>query len=221
MAKRRRKPFDPAAAAERAALARADRRAREAHPDRWGEDPLTQSELAAHARQGANVALDLRGRIRHAHRADWIGQLSERDQLTREQTAALRRLEEDMIERAGNGGGGEAIVRYAAQGAVIESQGDACAVTDRMVEAGRRVDAALTLVGPPSSRLLHALLMPGVEGLRVNWRGMVQKITGEKFDATQAAVVRYAAQALADVYPQVDRDLRARREDRRDLSRAG
>lgn len=223
MARRRRKPYDPAAAAERAALSRADARARKADPSRWGEDPLAESELAAHARQGGDVALDLKGRVRHAHRADFIAVLHARDGLTRDQFLALRRLETDMIERAGNGGSDGAIVRYAAQGAVIESQGDACAVTDRMVEAGKRVDAALTLVGPPSSRLLHALLTPGVEGFRVDWRGVVLRIMGERFPAAQAAVVRYAAQALADVYPQVDRDLRARRrpEDAEPMRAAG
>lgn len=210
MARNKRKPHDPAKAeADREARRqreRADAKVREQTPARWGEDRVTDDQAATFERHGVDYALDTAGRLKRAHKADVWAQLHSRNALTDEQNAAVRRLEGDMIMRAGHGSAdGEHVF--------VDRQGDAAAITDRQVEAGRRVDDALALVGPPSTRLLKALLEPGVEGHHVDWRSVVLIVTGETNDRAQAALLRNAAQSLAEVWPEVERREAIRRKD--------
>lgn len=216
MARHKRTPHDPAkAAAQKAAAkeardlaAKADAKLRETNPERWGETRLTKTEIAAYDRHDVEYGVDPRGRLKHARKADCFHQLHSKGALTDEQLAAIRRLEADMIMRAGYGASAPTLDK-------VDRSGDAAAITDTMVDAGKRVDDALALVGPPSSRVLKALVEPGVECQNVDWRAVVQIITGESNDRAQAAVVRLASQSLADIYPDVEKRELDRRKQRR------
>lgn len=281
MARRKRKPREPDAILEaRRAKARAieDARLREQGVDpaiaRWGEDPVSPDREAAMKAHGFEAPLDHRRRMtRCAHKADIWSELCSRNRLTQEQLTAVRALQELMARRAGLAGRGEGEAYAETK---VEATGDVCAVTDAMLAAGVKMDIALRLVGPPSSRLLAALLWPSVLGAartmakpmrrctawdhRVlkdksghvfaaggrrtcetlnepdakrckgcggaltprldedgnptdletisvpeDWRAIVARVTGERNEPAQAALLRYAAQALADVQDDVER----------------
>lgn len=212
MSRRRRSPSDPAAAArKRAEEARADAAARERDPARWGEMAAPKSMREALTRHGVDYALDGKGRLKAgAHKVDLWEELHARRALSEAQLVAVRRLQRDLADRYGLGRKGEQVK--------VEGAGNRAAVTDAMIDAGRWVDRVLQLVGPPSSRLLAALLEPGVRGEPdPNWRETVARITGETNDRAQAAAVRLAAQSLSDVYEAL---ARAKRSDVTDAQRA-
>jgi hypothetical protein len=83
--------------------------------------------------------------------------------------------------------------------------GDAGGLTQRMIDAGRRVDDVLARVGPPACRVLAAILEPGVTtGRPADWRAAIQSVTSESRAEAQSALLRFACQALADVYDAMD-----------------
>lgn len=185
------------ALAQRRARQIAEAESRRNDPARWGEDAMTPEREAALRAKGVEVVLNLQRRVVRAHKQDIWATLAARDALTRDQLEAVRRLERDMIQRAGHG-------RAAPNRVIVDAPGDICAVTDRMVEAGRRVDSVLALVGPPSCRLLVAIIEPGIEGRDVDWRPEVHRLTGESAPHAQAALLRVAAQALHECYERLD-----------------
>jgi hypothetical protein len=180
--------------------ARASHKDQANNPDRWGEAPKAD-ELATLKRTGAEVALDRLGRVKFAHRGDVFHQLAGRDAITPRQHQAIRRLEADIAERLGVGGKGEALD-------VIDggSAGGAQGYTQRQVDAGKRVDAILAMVGPPACRLLQAILEPPLAtGCAVQWRRVVETITGEMRAEAQTALLRFACESLADCYDETDK----------------
>jgi hypothetical protein len=216
---RRRKPSRPDAIAEarRQRLIEAQRaqlRADGVDPDiaAWGEAPLSPARQAELEAKGAVLALDQRRRVKHAHKSDIWGELYTRGRLTGEQHGAVRALANLMATRAGLAGRGEA---RGYSDVAVDAPGDACAVTDRMLAAGVEMDLTLALVGPPSSRLLAAMLWPAVRGEHYDWRDIVAAAAHETRPEAQTALLRAAAQALADVAPAVERALARRAQARR------
>ncbi len=202
MGRRTNRPFDPAAA-ERTrqarlmqdAQARARARADDARPQAWG---VAAAPLALPANRDVQAARDGRGRVVHAHRADVFEILHARGGLAEAELKAARRLEADMGLRAGLFRPGEAWVRVDAQGC---SEG----VTQRMVDAGRRVEAALAAVGPRQALLLRALVEPAMtRGAGIDWREVVARETREDNPHVQAAMVRSACDNLALAYRAID-----------------
>jgi len=230
MAKRNRKPFDPAADAaqrlRRRAIEDAQMRADGVDPKiaRWGDEALDGERVEALERQGfsvvradsreagdhgvSTIAVDHRGRqVKASHKADIWQQLHARDPLrfTKAMLGAVRDLQDLMARRVGLGGRNEA----RAYGDVRKDEPlrDACLVSDDMLRAAVEMDLTLQLVGPPSSRLLAALLWPDVLAEPHDWRDIVKSLTGETRAECQAVPLRTAAQALVDVRPQVQATL--------------
>jgi hypothetical protein len=312
---RGRKPSSPEEIAEKRARAVASQRAQlraegidvsVAEVDGVEVSHARQAELEA---KGVTVEIDHRRRMKSAlaathHKADIWWRLHSRDALSKQQLNAVRDLQDLMAVRAGIGGRDERMAYE--RDKVEEPLRDPCLVTDAMLRAGREVDLWLGLVGPPSSRLLTALLCPvalneratiqkpmrrcaataerelstpeggdrrgawqkmlhdfddrkrgrtkprvavarrvcetlnevnakhcqgcgaplpqdvkndkgeiiarpGVEMLAVeeDWRAVVERVTGASHVSSQSELLRFAAQALVDVRPQVERTLKA------------
>jgi hypothetical protein len=203
MAKRT-QPTNPAAlAAERlrrleeaADAARAD----DAHPDRWG---VAADQLALERHADVAATRDARGRIAHAHRADVFERMHERGSLSPAQLVAVRRLERDMGVRQGAYWAPVDLLR-------VDKSTRPEGATERMLEAGARVEAVLAASGARSALLLRALLEPTVyRGESALWREAVRLHTGEDNLVAQAAVVRAACDNLQLAYQDLDRAGRA------------
>jgi hypothetical protein len=196
MARRRRvKPADPQAIILRRAQERAAAREAVKHPDRWG---VSEDNLTLPTAQSLEARRDGRGRVFHAYRSDVFDLLKGRGGLSDAQHEAARRLERDVAARAGLSGA-EGLLT------VIDSSGSREAVTQRMVDAGRRVDKVLARCGPSSCTLLRGLVEPMVlEGAIIMWRVVVERITGEGRAEVQAALVRRACVDLDEAYRAMD-----------------
>lgn len=180
----------------------ADRRDRDDNPARWGEAPAAD-DLAALKRQGASVKLDQVGRVQYARRMDCFATLLAREAITAAQHTAIRRLETDMAIRAGAKFGEGDTAGF------VDRTPDHAGASQAMIDAGRRVDDTLAMVGPPACRVLAAILEPPVTtGAAVDWRACVARVTSETRAEAQTALLRFAAQALADVYDALDRKAR-------------
>lgn len=217
MAKRRNKkrtPYDPTKKDAQREKARAAERARlradgidvsVAEIDGVELSHARQAELEA---KGCIVEVDHRRRLKSAvapthHKADIWWRLHTREGLTRDQLNAVRDLQDLMARRAGVGGRDEKMSYE--RDKTDEPFRDPCLVSDDMLRAGVEMDLTLSLVGPPSSRLLAALLWPAVLAEPHDWREIVARVTGEKNPHAQCVPLRIAAQALVDVRPQVQR----------------
>lgn len=140
------------------------------------------------------------GRLKYAQRADVWHRLQKRDAITSAQLAAVRRLERDMALRHG--------VRIDDPGerVVVDQSTDYQGSSQRQIDAGERVDEVLRMIGPPACRVLQDILeRPIMTGLDVDWREAIARITGETRQEAQTALLRFAAQAVADVYDALDR----------------
>ena len=204
----RQTPFNPAAhAAERLkrldkqAQAAAAERADAATPERWG---VAAAALALPANREVEAVRDGRGRVAHAHRADVFERLHERGSLSDGQLCAVRRLEQDIGVRAG-------LFRPPADLVKVDAQARVEGASQRMLEAGRRVDTALAAAGPRCALLLRALVEPGVmKGVAVDWREVVARETAETNPHAQAARVRTACDNLMLAYQAIDHARRRR-----------
>lgn len=192
----------------------------------WGEEGMDASRIEALERQGfavvradsetarnpgrSTIVVDQHGRqTKASHKADIWQQLHTRDpeRFSAAMLGAVRDLQELMARRAGVGGRDEAKAYGDAK--TDEPFRDPCLVSDDMLRAGVEMDLTLQLVGPPSCRLLTALLWPEVLAERYDWREIVARITGETHPNAQSAPLRIAAQALVDVRPEVEKRLQA------------
>ena len=208
------KPYDPAHAARerlvRLEQARLDRdaralqaeRAEALDPARWGvaSDALT---LPAHA--DVEARRDGRGRVAHAHRTDVFERLHGRGGLSDAELAAARRLGRDMALRAG-------LLRPPSDLVKVDAQARTEGATQRMLEAGRRVDTALAAAGPGSARLLRAVVESAATTASTaeDWRASVGRETGETNAHAQAARLRAACESLALAYQALDRVRRSK-----------
>lgn len=174
----RRRPYDPGAA----------ERSRQARLERQGEI----ARLKAH---GAEVSLDLGGRVISAFRRNMFGALLRAGALSRNQHDAAARLMSDWAVWKGLDGRPEEMVRVDGGGGCGEL------VTDRMMAAGRRVEAALGDVGRADRALLAALIGEAVEADRPRpWRQAVAQITGERREKEQREKVVNALENLRLFY---------------------
>ena len=200
---RQTRPTDPAAVMaarlRRLEQAAALDRAEAADPGRWG---VAAEALALPAQADVAAVRDGRGRIAQAHRTDVFERLHERGSLTAGQLSAVRRLEHDIGSRAG-------LFRPPSDLVKVDAQARVSGATERMLEAGRRVDQALAACGPRSALLLRALVEPAVlKGEAVAWREVVARETAEDNPHAQAAVVRAACDNLMLAYQALDRGRR-------------
>ncbi len=202
MSRQTNRPFNPAAAAaerlkrlDKQAQAEAAERADAATPDRWG---VAADALRLASNASVAAVRDSRGRVAHAHRTDVFERLHERGSLSAGQLAAVRRLEQDIGLRAG-------LFRSATDLVKVDAQAKVDGATQRMLEAGRRVDSALAASGPRCALLLRALVEPGVlKGAMVDWREVTARETAETNPHAQAARVRTACDNLMLAYQALD-----------------
>ncbi len=179
MAKKR-KPHDPAAAAR----AELERREREA-------------EIQRLRAQGATVTTDRGGKIISARRSNVFNLLLARKTITQNQHDAAYRLATDWAIWKGLDGKGER------SEAVDGGSGSAELVTDRMIQAGRRVFMVIGGLREDREALLAAFMVATVEEDRpMMWRGVVERVLGETVRDKQTAAVVDALEALRAVYEQ-------------------
>jgi hypothetical protein len=205
----RRAPSSPSEIAARRRAERAgeavvraiiEKKARETVPAKYEEGGLSVERALTLEAKGVDFALDHCGRLKRAHRCDVWHRLAAREAITTEQHAAIRRLERDMAIQRGQNPHGDA------ERVHVDCGGNAEGVTQMQIDAGKRVREALDLVGPPASRVVEAILVPPLEGReQPDWRDVVSRITGESLRDAQSAILRFAAQALADVYAMLDK----------------
>jgi len=145
--------------------------------------------------------------ILHAKRSDAFSLIS----LSDAQASAAKRYTRDWMIRAGIQV--DEIVRVVVDNAPGLTPGQH--VSQRMIDAGRRIEQLHGLVGPAAARLLSGLVEPLVMHGEVRvWRVLVQQITGETERHAQAAAVRMAVQSAVLCYPAIDQaedELKARR----------
>ena len=187
----------------RAAQRRADERESAKNPENWGADGK------ALARQpDVKVVAGARGRVQTARRDDVFDRLLARGALSQSAHQAIRRLDADMTERRGEGERGS--------GEKVDGGGARDLVTQRMLDAGDRVDGlergVLPRVGRRDAGLLREMLEPRrvITGGLDRWRLVVATITGETNQHAQSAVLRAACDNLALAYQELDRTPRVR-----------
>lgn len=180
MGKSSRKPHDPAAHA-RAAMERLE----------------AEAEVKRLERQGVIVTLDARRQIVSARRSNVFQLLLSRNTITPNQYDAAYRLGEDWAQWKGLDGKGEG----GDAGYVDGGSGCAELVTDRMINAGKRVASILSDTPPIEAKLIRAFMVATVEEDRpMVWRGIVLRETGETVRDRQTQLVVAALELLRQAY---------------------
>jgi hypothetical protein len=206
-------PSDPQAIAEHRALVRgaeaAAARQEQKTPALWG---VSAQIFHLPTARDVSVTHGARGQVLAAKRSDPFDLLHAAGGLTDQQHVAVRRLFRDWCLRAGVRDRDRLNLERIDGGRPDPS----AMVTDAMVDAGRRIAAALKAVGPVSARLLEGLISPMVdEGRIIAWRGVVERLTGETERHCQGAAVRLASENLVLHYDDADAETRRRRTENR------
>jgi hypothetical protein len=187
-------PSDPMEIARR----RATERARERDPSTWGLDPRA---LSLPAGDDVALRLDAAGRLVRARRQDVFDLLQARGRLSIDGVEAVRRLQADIACLHRTATGGRDFTPRVDRSMVPDGFSDA------RQRAGARIEAALSLAGDLSARVLAALCeMEVVLGRAADWRGAIARQTGETLPDAQGAVLRMACENLAGAYRRLDRD---------------
>jgi hypothetical protein len=176
---------------------RAAEREKAQDPAAWG---LDAQGLALPANANVTVHPDAAGRPARARRLDVFDLLNARGRLGVDALNAVRRLQEDIA----------CLHRTSLGGVDYSPRVDRSINPDRFGEArqraGARIESALSLAGPASARLLCALCEPDVVlGRTADWRGVVERETGETLADAQSATLRAACENLAGAYGVLDR----------------
>lgn len=185
------KPADPQAILLRRAQERAAQRLKDRDPGQWGVagelvDLPTSADVEVHQ--------DTRQRVIAAKRSDPFDLLHTAGGLDDGQHRAARRLFKDWSIRAG-------VRDHDTMPSGVIDVEHGMPITEAMLCAADRVDAALADVGRVNARILRALIEPIVmQGLVIAWRGTVQRVTGETERHAQGAAVRLACEALRLFY---------------------
>ncbi len=190
------RPSDPMEIARR----RAAERDREKDPSTWG---LEARDLSFAAGDDVETKVDAAGRLVRARRQDVFDMLQARGRLSIESVEAVRRLQGDIacLHRTATGGG-DFTPR-------VDRSITPDSFSDARQRAGVRIDAALSLAGDLSARVLAALCEPDmVLGRSADWREAVARQTGETLPDAQGAVLRMACENLAGAYRRLDRTRR-------------
>ena len=187
----------------RAAQRRADDKIAARNPENWGADGK------ALARQpDVQVITGPRGKVQTARRDDVFDRFLSRGALSQHAHQAIRRLDADMTERRGEGERGA--------GEKVDGSGARDLVTQRMIDAGDRIDGlengVLPRVGRRDAGLLREFLEPRrvITGGLNRWRLVVATLTGETNEQAQGAALRASCDNLALAYQEIDRAPRRR-----------
>ncbi len=188
----RNRPSSPQEIAARRAEARADAAAEDRRvsrtPGEWG---ISADIVALPSSCDVDVIAGNRGRLIHAKRSDPFDLLHSGGGLSDHQHMAARRLFRDWCLRAGVRDHERRVMEKVDETARIGL------VNDAMIDAAKRIEAALSSIGIENSRILRALIAPMVDsGAVIVWRGTVQRITGETERHAQGSVVRRACENL-------------------------
>jgi hypothetical protein len=204
---RRGKPTDPAVAAARAAMRRAERAADEAraarNPDNWGVDPVL---LTLQSANDVDIVRGACGRIVRARRqSDAFDMLYQAGGLTVGQHQASERYYKDWLGSAG-------IQTRDTLNLDRVDAGRHDGISQGAIDAGRRLAEVHGRVGPAIARLLSGLVEPWVMRGEIRvWRVVVAQLTGETERHSQAGQVRLACENLRLAYEEID-EAWARRE---------
>lgn len=175
---RRRKPHDPAAAT-RELIARRER-----------EEEKRRLEA-----QGATVKTDRTGRIVSAYRSNVFNLLLQRGTITQNHHNAAATLAAEWAAWKGLDGKAEV-----SPGRVDQADTSKALVTDRMLNAGRRVARTLGSLDIMHSIILEAFMEATVEQDRpMAWRGIMERLGITTRDKQTADVVA-ALEALRQYY---------------------
>ncbi len=196
---RKRNPVRPADPME-IARHRAAERLREREPGNWGADAA-----ALRLPANADVAVDSLpgGRVIRAQRQDVFETFHARGSLSPAGYAAIRRLQDDIavLHRT--------ITSRIDYSPRVDRSRTADGVADYRLRAGERIEAAMTLTGAASARLLTALCEPDViHGRAADWRSVVAATAGERLPDAQGALIRAACENLAGAYAAIDQGRR-------------
>lgn len=194
-------PSDPQDILARRALERAQARIADRDPAEWGVCAEIH-QLPSSA--DVEIRLDDRRRVITARRNSCPYDLLHRQGgLTDAQHCAARRLFRDMAMAAGVRDGEETFLRDPGP------RGDPGAPTQVMIDASRRAQLALGMVGPVNARLLKQLNEAMIGAGICVWRWIVQRATGERDRNAQAALVRQACESLLLVHQAIDQKARS------------
>lgn len=173
MSKKKKKPYDPAAAAR--------------HRQERAESQAEIGRLRAQPSTAVNV--DKRtGRLTGAWRLNCFNTLLPAESPERGAVDWL-----DELVRSANGENGQErrpdYIRASNDGPPGQN------VTDAMIEASRKLKIVTDSLSPSHARMLLDLMKPDA-GLITRWRGVVERCTGETNAQAQGAVVRAACVQL-------------------------
>jgi hypothetical protein len=189
---RKTKPTDPAEIARKAWQERQKAKL----PENWG---VEKALLLLPAQKDVKSDEDAKGRVVRALRCDVFELLYRRgttkEHLNQSHYDAVRQFESDLAARYRLEG------RIPLDGVVVSCSATPSAVTDRSVDAGKRVDRVLVILGKDRAKLLLALCGPTtLKGELPNWRRAVEAMAGVHHPLAQAAHVRKLCAAVADAY---------------------
>ena len=183
-------------------------------PENWGLNPDTVRQA------GVRVSAPVKGRIASIRRDDVFHRLHARGALSDIALLSIRRLDEDLAERAAEGRQGHS---DKVDGGCVRRD-----ITVQQIAVAERVEAVLGKMGRRDGALLVEMLRPcrvvtcvtvelGPDGGPVKrveterWRLVVRLICGEAHLHAQGAALRSAVENLALAYREYDAEPRAKR----------
>ncbi len=138
-----------------------------------------------------------RRHVERAQRLDVFALFLSRNAIPQADYDAVRRLEVDMHIGAG--------VANTQEPGQPSSGGCRELVSQRMIDATRRVNAVLDEMPNGHGKVVAEMLSPNTQGgVLTRWRGVVQRITGKRDKDGQADVIRWAAASVAAAYQALD-----------------
>jgi len=202
---RRGRPYDPAEAARKRAeqegRARANSAAQRADPAQWG---VNRAAMQLVANEDVHAVDAERGKVARVRRFDVFALLHSRDALPSSHLAAVRRLQNAIAILHATGG---EVDYHRVDFGGVKANG----LSGARLEAGAEAAAILAGCGERQGALLTALCVPEVvEGRRVNWRAVVERLAGEIDHRRQADTVRAVSAACCDAYVAWDNRARER-----------
>lgn len=188
----RTKPTDPAEIARK----NWEERQRQKRLENWG---VERAQLLLPSQKDVRSDDDAKGRVVRALRCDVFELLYRRgttkEHLNQAHYDAVRQFEADLAARYRLEG------RIALDGLAVSTGGTPSAVTDRSVDAGKRVDKVLVILGRDRAKLLLALCAPTtLRGELPNWRRALEAVAGVYHPLAQVSHVRQLCAAVADAY---------------------
>lgn len=211
--RKRNKPMAPEMVAEKAAA----RRAAQREADQRAEFGVNVGAARLLANADVTIIRAIGSdKVQTAHRDDVFSRLIKSEA----QLRAVRRLEADLSEQAGNAWRpGQSVTVDTSQFPPGQN------IAQARIEAGRRVHEVLSLTGGRCARLLKDLINrvqygepandrkkgeppPQRIGIPFDWRLVVLYVTGEKNEQAQSARVRAACDNLVAAYATLDHQAR-------------